>query len=212
MRSATRVLISTFGAFVGLMGMEHGVGELLQGNVAPSMVYFPSWPDATFFRVLAGEPAMTLIPNLLITGILAIFFSLLYLVCAVGFVQKKHSGLVLMGLSIVMLAVGGGIFPPILGMLIGIAATWLQGSLTWFRLRLSPGSRSTLTKLWPWSYGACLLAWVCMFPGVPILDYFFGVNNPDLIFVLLSGMFGFLFLAVISGFARDIQMQDRLLV
>jgi hypothetical protein len=203
MKSATRVLISTFGAFVGLSGIEHGLGELLQGNVPPAGIFFPSWPDAAFFHVLAGEPAITLLPNLLITGILAIFFSTLYLICAVGFVHRKYGGLALIGLSVVMLPVGAGVFPPVLGLLIGLAATRLQGSLTWFKLHLSPGLRSALMKLWPWSFGACLLAWLGMLPGVPVLDYFFGINNPDLIFALLLGMFGFLFLTVISGVARD---------
>jgi hypothetical protein len=112
MRNATRVMVSTFGAFVGLIGIEHGLGEALQGNVAPDGIMILSWPKSALFSILAGEPAMTIIPNLLTTGILAILFSLIYLAWAILFVQRKNGGLILMLLSVVMLLAGGGIFPP----------------------------------------------------------------------------------------------------
>ena len=35
MISATRVVASTIGALVGLVGIEHDIGETLQGNIAP---------------------------------------------------------------------------------------------------------------------------------------------------------------------------------
>jgi hypothetical protein len=207
MKSATRVMISTFGALVGLIGIEHGIGATLQGNVPPAGLMFPSWPGSPFFEILAGEPAMTLVPNLLVTGILAILFSMIYLAWAVLFVQRKNGGLALMLLSIVMLLVGGGIFPPIFGILIGAAATRINTPLTWWQKHLSVGSRRFLEKLWPWSFGACLLAWLSMFPGLAILSYFLGVNNPNLILILLFCMFGFLILATISGFTRDSRLQ-----
>jgi hypothetical protein len=207
MRSATSVLISTFGGLVGLIGIEHGLGEILQGNQAPSGMMFPSWPESPFFRVLAGEPAMTIIPNLLITGILATLVSLIYLAWAVLFVQRRHGGLVLILLSIPMLLLGSGIFPPLLGLLIGVAATRIDAPLNWWRNTFSPGTRHFLGTLWPWFFGACLFSWLSMFPGVAILSYFFGVNNVNLIFSLLVCMFGFLTLASISGFARDSQRQ-----
>ncbi len=36
MKNATRVFASTFGAIFALAGIEHGIGEIFQGNVAPS--------------------------------------------------------------------------------------------------------------------------------------------------------------------------------
>jgi len=61
MRNATRVTVSIIGAIVGLMGIEHGIGEALQGNIAPSGLVISSWPGSEFFRILAGEPAMTVV-------------------------------------------------------------------------------------------------------------------------------------------------------
>ncbi len=211
MKNATRVMVSTFGAYVGLMGVEHGIGETLQGNVAPDGLMILSWPDSVLFSVLSGEPAMTIIPNLLVTGILAIFFSLLYLAWAVLFVQRKNGGLVLILLSIIMLLVGGGIFPPILGILIGAIGTRINAPLTWWRVHLTVGSQKFLGKLWRWSFTACVMSWLSMFPGLILLGYFFGVNDPTLILILLLCMFGFLFSTVITGFAYDIHHSDHAL-
>ncbi len=198
-------MISTFGGLVGLIGIEHGIGEILQGNTDPGSIMILSWPDSAFFSILGGEPAMTVIPNLLVTGILAILVSLVYLAWATLFVQRKHGGLVLILLTIPMLLFGGGIFPPVLGILIGAAAAGVNSPLAWWRKHLSAGSRRFLKTVWPWSFGACLLAWLSMFPGVAVLNYFFGVNNTSLIFILLACMFGFLILTSLAGFASDIQ-------
>jgi hypothetical protein len=205
MRNATRVMVSTFGTFVGLIGIEHGIGETLQGNITPDGLMILSWPGSALFSILGGEPAMTIVPNLLVTGILAIFFSLIYFVWAVAFVRRKNGGMILMLLSIVMLLVGGGIFPPILGIIIGAAGTRINAPLTWWRTHLSEGWLHLLEKLWPWSFTAGLLAWLGMFPGILLLWQFWRVNNPNLIFIFLLLMFGFLFSTVIAGFAYDSQ-------
>ena len=60
-----RIAASALGIFTGIGGATHGPGEMLQGNVAPNSIVFQAWPSLT---ALAGEPAMTIIPNLLITG------------------------------------------------------------------------------------------------------------------------------------------------
>src|SRR6266511_487450 len=79
---ATRLTVSTIGALIALAGVEHGIGEILQGDVAPAGTIIESWPGSEPFRVLAGEPAMTVVPNLLATGVLAVLSSLLLLVVA----------------------------------------------------------------------------------------------------------------------------------
>jgi hypothetical protein len=206
MKNATRVFASTFGAIMALAGIEHGIGEVLQGSVVPSGVMFPSWPDSAFFRSLAGEPAMTIIPNLLFTGVLAILFSLAMLIWAILFIQRKNGGLVMILFSIAMLLAGGGIFPPVLGVLIGAVATRIHAPVP-SKVHRFDGFRRFLAKLWPWFYTACIIAWLSMFPGLALLGYFFGVNNPMFILVILFFALGTLLLTVFSGFAYDIQMQ-----
>jgi hypothetical protein len=204
---ATRVLTSTFGAIMALAGIEHGIGEMLQGNTSPSGVMILSWPDSAFFHSVSGEPAMTLIPNLLITGILAIFVSLVLLIWAVLFVHKKNGSLVMILTSIILLLVGGGLFPPVFGVLIGIVAGKIHSPLTWWRSHLSEGSRRFLAKAWPWVFAACIISWLAMLPGVSLLGYFFGVNDPTLILIILCSAVGSLLLTIFSGFASDATQQ-----
>jgi hypothetical protein len=66
--SATRIVASTVGMYGGLIGIEHGIGEILQGNVAPGGLLINAiGPQAQ--NVWQGhEPALILIPNFFVTG------------------------------------------------------------------------------------------------------------------------------------------------
>ncbi len=203
MRSATKVTVSTFGVIMGLAGIEHGIGEILQGNVAPEGVMIQSWSDSAFFSSVAGEPAMTIVPNLLVTGILASIVSLIFLVWAIKFVQRKHGGQVMMLLSIIMLLVGGGIFPPIIGFMIGALGTRINAPFTGWRAHLPVNLQHSLGKVWPWLFAACLSAWLCLFPGINILGYFFGVDDANLTLAVMYTAFGSLLLTILTGFAHD---------
>jgi hypothetical protein len=211
MKNATRVFASTFGAIMALAGMEHGIGEVFQGNVAPNGIMILSWPESEFFRSLGGEPAMTVIPNLLITGFLAIIVSLALLIGSTLLVHRKYGGWVMILLSIAMLLVGGGIFPPIFGILIGAVATRTHTPLSSSGAYRSDVLRRSLATVWPWSYAACLITWPCMLLGVPCLEHFFGVDNPAIILAFLFLAVGTLLLSIFSAFAHDIQGQAELL-
>ena len=115
-----KVAAMALGVFTGLSGASHGPGEILQGSVAPNSIVFQAWPNLT---ALGGEPAMSIIPNFLLTGILTIIVGVLLAVWTAKFISSKHSGLVLVLLSIAMLLVGGGIVPPLFGVAAGVIAT-----------------------------------------------------------------------------------------
>ncbi len=208
MRNATITLISTFGGWIGLMGMEHGVGAILQGSISPAHWMYPSWPESKFFAILGGEPAITVIPNLLVTGIAAMILSLAYCVCAVFLIHRRGVGWGMMGLAILMLPFGGGVFPPVLGLMIGAVEVGIHRSLARQKKHFST---RWLSRLWPWAFSACVICWLGMVPGVPALNYFWGVDDPRLICILLIGMFVTLILTVISGYARDSQRKAGLL-
>ncbi len=208
MRNATKVTVSTFGILAGLAGIEHGAGEMLQGSVAPNGLMILSWPESEVFGILAGEPAMTIVPNVLATGILAALVSLVFLLWATMFVERRNGGLVLMLLSVVMLLVGAGFGPPLLGILVGVVGTRISAPLTWWRNHLSPGSRRFLTHLWPWALGASVLAWLSLLPGVVLFDWFVGIDAPDLVVPLLTfSAFALFFVTVIAAFGHDVQRQ-----
>jgi hypothetical protein len=190
------------------VGIEHGVGAMLQGNAAPQGLVIQSWPESEMFRVLAGEPAMTVVPNLLAAGILAVLVSAAYLVWAVALVERRHSGLVLIVLAVVMLLVGAGFGPPLLGILVGLAATRINTPLTWWRNRLSSRSVQLLARLWPWCFAACVVAWLLLLPGTIVLDLVLESGDVGLVVPILTvSAFGLLLVTIVAGFGSDVTLQ-----
>src|SRR5512144_3044316 len=117
MNKATTKLFLTLGILAGIMGMEHGIGEVLEGNRPTEGIFILSWPHSAFFEIMAGEPAMTLIPNYLLTGLLTILFSCLFLTVLARLSLNRKAVPVLFALLILMLLGGGGFGPPILGLI-----------------------------------------------------------------------------------------------
>ncbi len=206
--TAARLVASLFGVLAGLGGLWHGIGEVLQGNVAPEGIVIESWTQGPIATNMGGEPGMTIIPNLLITGALCIIVSLAVVIWAVALVQRKRGGGVLILLSVAMLLVGGGFAPPLIGMLAGIAGTRINSPLTWWRTHISARLRRFLSTLWPWVFGIGALSGVLLVIGSLILVYFFGVNNPE--FFVMNFFFTILFLlfTILTGIAHDIENNE----
>jgi hypothetical protein len=207
--SAAKATASVFGILAGLGGLTHGIGEVLQGNVKPSGIVIDSWTQGPIATNMGGEPGMTIVPNLLVTGILTIIVSLAVVSWAAAFVQRKNGGRILLLLSVIMLLVGGGFGPPSIGILAGVAGTGIGMPSTWWRKRLSDNVRRFLAALWPWSFGIAVTNGVFLVIGSVILVYAFDLNNPDLFvnsffFSILS-----LLLTVFIGRAYDIQKSEQ---
>jgi hypothetical protein len=197
--STMRTVVATFGVLVvAIAGIEHGVGEILQGSVAPAGLVIESWPDAEAFAILAGEPAMTLVPNLLVTGILAVIVAIAVAMWSAGFVHQPHGGLILIGLSVLLLLVGGGFGPPLVGVIAGIGATRIGAPS-----QRPPGrALRALGQVWPWILGAGVLGYLALFPGIVLLSLLVDVPE-SLVYGLSAFAFAALIVALVAGRARD---------
>jgi hypothetical protein len=208
MNRAAHTTVAVLGTVAGLAGVEHGIGEIrqaAQGRRDPGAVVIESWPDTPAFALLDGEPAMTVLPDLLVTGVLAILLALLFIVWAIWFTPRRYGGLGLMVISVALLLVGGGFGPPLIGLVLGATATRIHAPLTWWRTALPAGARRALAAFWPWSLGLCVLTWLLSFPGMVLLAHFGGVQESNVMFILAPAMFLFLFLTIAAAFARDAQ-------
>ncbi|RJQ51629.1 MAG: hypothetical protein C4521_12090 [Actinobacteria bacterium] len=203
MRSARQTTLAAMGTIAALAGFEHGLGELLQGPVAPAALVIQSWPGSAFYRSLQGEPALTVIPNLAISGIATMALSGVFFVWVVRFADRPRSALVIATLSVALLLVGGGFGPPVLGLILAIAAIKVTAPLTWWRQRrASPISRA-LAATWPFLLPACIAAWLMALVGVAALDYFLGIESVAVTLTVLALAFALLPLSILSSFARD---------
>jgi hypothetical protein len=203
MNKATTTLFMTLGILAGIMGIEHGIGEVLVGYRPTESIFILSWPDSAFFEIMSGEPAMTVVPNYLITGLLAIFFSATFLFVLVQSAPARKTVIILFALLILMLLTGGGFGPPILGIIIVLIALKSNSPLkTWSKL---PSKlHSVLSVLWPWSFGVCLLGWLMLFPGAALIVFFTGIDNALLMIVPILIAFAFIPITLLLGFSRDI--------
>jgi hypothetical protein len=208
--SATRVIASTLGAVVGLAGMEHGFFEMLQGNATPSGLVIDAIGPAQKLWSGATEPALTIIPNFLVSGILAMIVGFLVTIWAAVFVQRKYGAFTLLLLSILLFLVGGGSPPIFLGVVASVVATRINKPLKWWHAHLSLNVRGFLAKLWPWS----IIVFVFMFwfsvaiaiTGWPLVTFDSSGTNAYAILSLLGYVSDVVMLLVVAaGFASDIQ-------
>lgn len=199
MRKASKSVASWFGVIAGIAGLEHGYFEILQGNTRPLSLMFASMgPPCDPGKVWNGcEPAMTILPNFLITGILTILLSLLVLIWSVAFIQSKQGGLGLILLSIVLLLFGGGIFPPLIGLVGGSVGMQINKPLP----QKPVGAFLRFAgKLWPWPL-VIFLVWILgQFP----VGYFFNDFLKSIIGFGLLLILVMLPLSAYAAYARDL--------
>jgi hypothetical protein len=198
MRKATKTVAACLGVLAGLAGLEHGYFEILQGNHTPAGLMFVSWGSdvcdpAKIWH--ACEPAMSLLPNFLITGIVTVVLSLIIIVCSAAFVQRKHGGMVLLLLSIVQLLLGGGFFPPLIGILGAVAGIQINRPLA----GKASGPTEIAARLWPWTL-VVLIAWLL---GEFLLGHFFNDFLKSIMGFSLLLILILLPLSVYSAYAHD---------
>lgn len=201
--SGAGAVASLFGVLAGIGGITHGVGEVLQGNVAPEGLIINSWTQGPIATNMGGEPGMTIIPNMLATGILNIIVSAAVIIWAAAFVQRRHGGRILILLSLAMLLVGGGFCPPLIGVLAGVAGTRIGAVDTgrrWPRI---------LAKLWPVTFIVAAIAGIFLVIGSLILVFIFGVDNDELFLNSFYITVLSLLLTVLLGPAYDAADSDR---
>jgi hypothetical protein len=197
LRKATKTVATWLGVAAGIAGLEHGYYEILQGNTRPPGIMVVSMGPPCVPEEIwnACEPAMTIIPNYLVTGILAMLLGLAMIIWSVAFIQRDHGGLVLILLSIGLLLFGGGLFPPLIGLIGGAAGTVINTPIT-----REPGKIARLAaKLWPWPL-VILLTWLL---GQFLVGYFF---NDFLASIMAWGLLLILTmlpLSVYTGYAHD---------
>lgn len=200
MRKATKTIATWFGLAAGLAGLEHGFFEMLQGYTPTAGLMIPSMgaPCVPEKAWNGCEPALTLIPNFLVTGILAVLFGALLIVWSAAFVQRKEGGGVMLGLSAGMLLCGGGIFPPLIGVAGALAALQINRPVT--RPATHPVWR-LLARLWPWPFAVLILWLISQF----VVGYFFN----DLLRVVMGYavllILVLLPLSLCAGYAYDVQ-------
>lgn len=196
MKNPFYITTAFLGIYAGLIAIQHGIFEILQGSHAPEGLTFnaigiPCQPEVVWH---ACFPAMTLIPNLLLTGIAAILGGLTICAWAIVFAERRHGGLVLGALSLLALLVGGGFVPVWIGLVAAVTVRLLG-------VPVKPDRTDwrTVSTLWPWP----LVLMALWLPGSWLLGHFFSaamLSAGNLLFLVFD--IGMPILAAASGLAH----------
>lgn len=214
MNRATRINVTTIGVIFGLGGMTHGFAETLQGNTPTGGLFINAIAAGSRWTrwTEGGEGAFTIIPNFLLTGILAMLAGLAIIIWSVGFAQKQHGPLVYLLLFIGLFLVGGGIGQVVFFIPAWAVATRIHQPLTWWRRVLPASVTRGLAQAWRWLLMvASLLILIALviaifgyIPGIPDMDQVLTITLS-----LVGASLGLFLLAFLAGFAYDIERSSE---
>jgi hypothetical protein len=169
-----------FGLVAALGGATHGIGEVLQGNVAVDGIAIDSWTSGPIARNLGGEPGITVLPTALAAGIATLAAAAAVAAWSLAGLRRKHGGLILALLSVGMLLAGGGVGPPVIGMLAGAVGRWSPEHHPRWVERRFPAARRFLARAWAPLFTLAVLNGTFLVLGSLILVYTIDFNHSGL--------------------------------
>ena len=144
--SGVRLVVAAFAALCGATGVMAGCFEISQGYTETAgFVITTIDPE----HAMAGELtyfAVTIIPNMVLTGIASIIVSAIAVVWAIWFVHRKHGPLILLGLFVAQTLVGGGWILD-MAIITVILATQIGKPMNWWHRHLTGRARVILDRL-----------------------------------------------------------------
>lgn len=211
MNRATRINVTVLGVIFGISGINHGLFETLQGNITTGGLFISAIGEAQKMWPHGNEPAFTLVPNFLVTGIAAMLVGLAIVIWSCAYVHKKNGPIILLLLFILLLLVGGGMAQILFFPWIVIVARQINKPLVFWE-KAFRGKHALPGKLWPWFLGTGTLLMVIAL-AIATTGFFPGVSDPEVVLKIMLGCLAaeviFLPLAVIFGFAHDIAAKRR---
>ena len=207
--TATWRIASSLGVLLGISSLNHGVFEMLQGNHSTTGLVIKALGPGYGWTVWThgSEPAFTIVPNFLLTGILATLIGPVMIFWSLRCIHRPGGPSIFLLLGVTSFLVGGGMAQVLLFTLNWAAATRIRSSLRfWCWLFPAPVGR-VLGKLWPWALaGAAVfflaaleIAVVGYGPHVPVQMELLG----KLLWRLALAIVLSLLLSFLCGFAHD---------
>lgn len=154
---ASRIVVIVFALLCGLSGVIAGVFEIMQGNkptggliisiIGPE---YSMWDTYDASELMETYSALTIIPNFLLTGILAILVSISVIFWSIYGVHRKWGAWVFLLLSILQFMVGAS-FVLDMAILTFLVSLLINKPLTWWNRILPKKLKKVLAGLFPTS-------------------------------------------------------------
>lgn len=207
---ATRTIACTLAVLVGVGSMDHGLLECLQGfRPTPGLIVNALGPGYrwTVWKQ-GGEGAFTLIPNFLVTGVVATFIGLAMIAWSLRFLHSPRGPTVFLILGVASFLTGGGVAQIVLFTLAWAVATRIGASLAFWRRLLPPLALPLLGRLWPWTLGTATVLFI-MALEIAVFGYVPGVSAQTPIlhicWTILAVALALYLVSIGFGFADDIE-------
>jgi hypothetical protein len=212
--AATRTIASTLGVLVGIGSIEHGILECLQGpRPTPGLIVNALGPGYlwTVWKH-GGEGAFTLLPNFLSSGILSCLIGVSMIIWALSHIKSRRGPIVFLSLGMLSFLSGGGVAQIVLFTLTCGVATRIRAPLVLWRHLIPAAARPPLSRIWPWTLTAATALFLAALE-IAIFGYVPGVVDEQrllhICWMLLGVALGLYLVSICSGFAEDIEAQDR---
>ena len=199
-----RIIGVSFGMLSGLGGFIHALGEIKQGNVKPESIFIPSWKEGPIALYYDGDPAITILPNMLYTGLVCLIISVFVFLWSLFFLRNKRAGLILLFSSFLLLLFGGGVGPPVLGALAGIAGAGIGGRFHWFKKIAPLAVSKALGAIWPFVFSMCLFNGIFLVVGHVAAAYYFAPADGSLFSNSFLLALPLLLISILSGIYYEI--------
>jgi hypothetical protein len=188
--------------------VHHGVFEARQGYRATGGLVIAAVGEAHRMWKYGGEHAFTIIPNFLLTGILAILVGLSIAAWSMAFLDRPRGSTVFLLLAVALLAVGGGVAQVVFSAVAWAVATRIHRRHDWLRACLPRGARRGLAATWGWMLaGATFLSALAL--TVAMTGFVPGLSDPERILIAcwstLAVALGLVLLAALGAFADDLE-------
>jgi len=207
---ATRIVAAVFGSLIGLSGINHGICETTQGFKPTNGFFIFAIAPGNNWSVWTegGEAAFTVIPNLLITGLLAIIVGLFMVIWSIGFIHQPQGVRVFLFLALLLFIFGGGIGQIIFFPLEWYVASKINQPLSGWQKILSSPCRRVIKNWWRWTLPLCAILFLITLE-IAIFGYVPGVSDHDqlkyICWSFLGGVILLLVISFVSSFAHDIE-------
>ena len=210
--NATRVIATTIGVFCGLFsGINHGIFEILQGNTPTNGLVVNAIGEAQRFWIEGTEPAFTIMPNFMLTGILSVIVGLALIVWSIWFLPTRHGRSVYLGLFSLSFLVGGGMGQVFLLLPAWTFATCMGKPLTWWRKVLSRSIWPFLSRLWIVTL-VLATAFIFITLEIGIFGFFPGLTDPQAIqdtsMIFLFSSVILYIVSFIAGFGHELRRME----
>ncbi len=213
-KSAVRIIVSSLGVLIGATGIiNHGFFELIQGNRATTGLIINSVGKGNFIGAPAGEEALSLIPNFLLSGIATILVCSAIIVWSIKFIHIKNGSKVFLLLCTLQMLTGGGIAQIVFVLITWITLIRADNPFKWQINLLTREYWKVLSAYWR---ALLITGIVIVFVATQIALYqvFPGISNPGTailisLIMLVLGIIIFI-VTILAGFAYDIHRNTTL--